>query len=370
MYAVMTWGDKMPASFPLETSQNSGNMVHSRAPFSMFPNSVGMDYGFEKEGYNSFADFVNDRCDAVIIPFANTLRLDPKHDQRGFSVAKSIDQFKVPVVPFGLGAQAPLADMDAVELGPGMVELVKKLSASCPAVSVRGDFTYEIFKKYGSAENVYNTGCPSFFSRPEAFRAIRSRIDSGAPVSRAAFSGSLHHEKDPKEQLNQAIDQDLHLIEPVNAHLHRYYVDSLTAGAKAKAPYFLSQLLQRSDWSTARLSDYMARRYHLFRDLESWIAFNKECLDGVIGTRFHVSMAGLLSGILAVWVVHDSRTVELCERLSLPHVSVQESLRKPYREIIAEADFSPMFKELEVNFDDFNKFLSAASLPEVEHPAL
>ena len=58
------------------------------------------------------------------------------------------------MVPFGLGAQAPLADMDAVELGPGMVELVKKLSASCPAVSVRGDFTYEIFKKYGSAERM------------------------------------------------------------------------------------------------------------------------------------------------------------------------------------------------------------------------
>lgn len=370
MYAVMTWGDRMPASFPLDTPQNSGNMVHSRAPFAMFPNSVGMSYGFKEEGYASFADFVNERCEAVIIPFANTLRLDPKHDDRGFSVAKSVDQFKVPVVPFGLGAQAPVADIDAAELGPGMIELVKKLSESCPAVSVRGEFTYQIFEKYGSVDNVHNTGCPSFFSRPEAFAALKSRIDEGKGVSRAAFSGSLHHEKDPKEQLNRAIDQDLHLIEPVNPHMHRYYVQVLESGSAAKVPYFLSRLLQRPEWSEERLADYVARRYHLFRDLESWMAFNGESLDGVIGTRFHVNMAGLLSGIAAAWIVHDSRTVELCDRLSLPSVTVRESLEKPYRALLEEADFSTMFRNLESNFDDFNRFLVAAGLPEIVKPAL
>ena len=58
MYAVMTWGDKMPSTFPMSTPQNSGNMVHAQAPFSMFKGTIGMHYGFESEGYPTFHDFV------------------------------------------------------------------------------------------------------------------------------------------------------------------------------------------------------------------------------------------------------------------------------------------------------------------------
>lgn len=370
MYAIMTWGHTMPSTFPIETPQNSGNMVHARAPFSMFPNSVGQDYGFKAEGYSSFADFVNDRCEAVIIPFANTIRTDPGLDGRGFSVAKSLDQFTVPVIPFGLGAQAPTTDVDDIDLGPGMTALIRRLSDSAPAVSVRGEFTYNLFKKYGSVDNVHNTGCPSFFSRPGAFAQLRSALEVGSSFERAAFAGSLHHLEDPKEQLYRAIDQDLHLIEPVNGKLHQYYIDVLSKGSEAPVAYFLKGLLARPEWSTARLADYMTRRYQLFRDLESWIAFNRESTDGAVGTRFHVNMASLISGLPAVWVVHDSRTVELCERLSLPHVTVEDSLRVPYRELLAGADFGPMFECLPENFASFNAFLDTAGLPRVSAPEL
>ena len=336
----------------------------------MFPNSVGMSYGFKEEGYKSFVDFVNERCEAVIIPFANTLRLDPKHDARGKSAAHSVRQFKVPVIPFGLGAQAPTMDVDAADFGPGMIEFIRTLCDACPAVSVRGEFTNALFDKYGSTENVHVTGCPSFFSRPEVFAELKTKLDREEPVERAAFSGSLHHEKDPRKQLNNSIEQGMHLIEPVNAHLHRYYVEVLSGNENAKVPYFLATLLESPDWNRKRLADYIVSRYHLFRDLDSWIAFNREALDGVIGTRFHVSMAGLLSAIRPVWITHDSRTVELCERLSLPSVNVAESLEKPYRAILEEADYSAMYSNLESNFEDFNTFLDAAGLPRIASPAL
>lgn len=369
MYAVMTWGDKMPTSFPLDSPQNSGNMVHARAPFTMFPNTVGMDYGYSEEGYSSFAEFVNDRCEAVIIPFANTIRTDPRHDERGHSVTKSLEQFEVPVVPFGLGAQADTTDVGEISLGEGMVSLIRKLSDSVPAVSVRGQVTYDLFKKYGSVDNVHITGCPSFFSRPTAFQDLRERLDGGAEFDRTSFSGSLHHLDAPKLQLYNAIDQDLNLIEPVNAKLHQYYVDVLRVGAEATVPYFLVKLLSQPDWNRDRLASYIVRRYHLFRDLESWIAFNKESTDGAIGTRFHVNMASLISGLPAVWIVHDSRTIELCDRLSLPHVTVEQSLASPYRDLMAAADFGPMFANLESNFRDFNTFLESAGMPHIGGPA-
>src|SRR5699024_5532126 len=154
MYAVMTWGDRMPATFPIETAQNYGNMVHARAPFSMFPNTVGMNWGWQQAGYSSFAAFVNDQCAGVIIPFANTLRTDAQHDDRGCSVVESLKQFMVPIIRFGLGAQAPTTHMEEVVLGPGMAKWVKWMSENIPAISVRGNFTYQSFAKYGSVDRV------------------------------------------------------------------------------------------------------------------------------------------------------------------------------------------------------------------------
>lgn len=366
----MTWGAKMPSTFPVSTPQNSGNMVHAQAPFTMFPNAVGRDFGWKEEGHKTFVEFVNKSCDAVIIPFANTIRTDPAHDDNGAAVARSLDNFTVPVIPFGVGAQAATMDVDKVDLGPGMQALIRKLVEVSPAVSVRGSFTYQLFEKYASTGNVHNTGCPSFFSRPESFGDLRGFLDADPQYREMSFSGSLHHLETPKRQLYSAILQDLFVIEPVNAKLHQYYLDSVRADVEAQVPYFLAGFLKQSGWGPAELQSFLARRYRLFRDLDSWIAFNRESSEGAIGTRFHVNMASLLSGRPAVWVVHDSRTIELCDKLALPHVSMEESLSRPYRDLMRSADYGPMFQKLDENFAEFNGFLRAAGLPEVSAPAL
>src|SRR5699024_3389365 len=173
-----------------------------------------------------------------------------------------------------------------------------------------------------------------------------------------------------KSQLYKAIEQDLYLVEPVNAKLHQYAIDVQRFGSVAEVPYFLKAFLTNPEWNKARLADYITRRYRLFRDLESWVAFNQESTDGAIGTRFHVNMASLLSGLPAVWVEHDSRTVELCDRLSLPSVSVADSLGTEFRRLLEQAEFGPMFKNLASNFEYFNSFLDAAGLPQVASPSI
>lgn len=370
MYAVMTWGDKMPSTFPISTPQNSGNMVHAQAPFSMFKNTIGMHYGFESEGYPTFHDFVNDRCKAVIIPFANTIRTDPKHDERGASLASSLSKFTVPIIPFGLGAQAESTDSANLNLGPGMVSFIRALSEKSPAISVRGDFTAAILAKYGSSENVYNTGCPSYYSRPEAFGNLKKTLATGQGPSEISFSGSLHHLAEHKALLYKSIFEDTFLIEPVNAKLHQFYIETIREHANAEPPYFFAALLQDPSCSTNELRKHIEKRYRLFRDLDSWISFNQESTDGSIGTRFHVNMASLLSGVPATWIVHDSRTVELCDRLSLPNVSMTAATQEPYRHIIQESDYAPLFRNLNENFRYFDKFLAAADLPPISKPSI
>lgn len=370
MYAVMTWGAKMPATFPIDTPQNSGNMVHAQAPFKMFPNAVGIEYGWKQEGYSSFAHFANEKCEAVIIPFANTIRTDPKHDARGEALSKSLDSFKIPVIPFGVGAQAPSTNLDEASLGPGMQAFVRKLVEVSPAVSVRGDFTYGLFKRYATVDNIHVTGCPSFFSRPESFVELRAFLSTNPDYRDIAFAGSLHHLPTHKRQLYAAIEQNAYIIEPVNPRLHKYYLNSLRTETPAEAPYFLTKLVREPRWSESQLQDFIAKRYRLFRDLDTWLAFNRESIDGTVGSRFHVNMASLLSGRPATWFVHDSRTIELCEKLALPHVTMEAALERPYRDILKSTDFEPMFNALEENFEHFNDFLRAADLPQILKPPL
>lgn len=368
MYGVLNWGATMPEGFPVSVAQNSGNMVHAQAPLRMLPNTVGIDFGYKAEGFSSFVEFVNETCEALIVPFANTIRADHTKDENILRQIRSLERYTVPIIPFGLGAQAPSENIDEFELGPGMQAFIRFLNERAPAISVRGQFTREVFAKYGSVENVYVTGCPSFFSRPEAFGQLYSRIQQNDDYSRTAFSGSLHHQELPKQQLYRAMEQDLYLIEPVNKHLHQFYLDCINDVDNPEPAYFLNTLLKSSHWNLDRLKAYMIRRYRLFRELHTWLEFNREAVDGTVGTRFHVNMASILSGIPAVWIAHDSRTYELCRQLSLPYVSAEDSIRIPYRELIARADFKPMFDALPDNFARFNDFLSAAGLPVLETP--
>lgn len=371
MLGVLTWGASMPDGFPISHAQNSGNMVHAQVPFKLFPNAVGPDFGYREEGFSSFTEFVNEKCTALVVPFANSIRnSDKARDEKKFSLIRSLERYEVPIIPFGLGAQAPSLDIDEFELGPGNQAFIRFLNDRAPAVSVRGDFTYQVFEKYGSVDNVFVTGCPSFFSHPEAFQQLHDRLELGGDFARAAFSGSLHHVQLPKQQLYRAIEQDMYLIEPVSKNFHQFYLDCINDVEGIEPAYFLKALLKEPDWSVGRLKSFMIRRYQLFRDLNSWLAFNREAIDGTIGTRFHVNMASLLSGIPAVWIAHDSRTYELCRQLSLPYVSAEESLEVPYRDLLAHVDYDPMFQALPNNFSRFNEFLRAASLPEVEVPSV
>ena len=75
---VGVYGNKprLPYSFPLAFPENAGNMIHARAPLQMLPdNAVEFftgDWRLLADG--SFAEFVNRRCDGLIVTMANTIR--------------------------------------------------------------------------------------------------------------------------------------------------------------------------------------------------------------------------------------------------------------------------------------------------------
>ena len=60
----------------------------------------------------------------------------------------------------------------------------------------------------------------------------------------------------------------------------------------------------------------------VFFDVAEWMAHCRE-YDFVIGTRIHGTMVALQAGTPALCIVHDSRTLELCETMCVPHVHAE-----------------------------------------------
>jgi polysaccharide pyruvyl transferase WcaK-like protein len=76
------------------------------------------------------------------------------------------------------------------------------------------------------------------------------------------------------------------------------------------------------------MADFLAwakRHYKVFFDIAQWQACIKEH-DFLVGTRFHGTMLAIQAGVPALCIVHDSRTLELCRTMELPHATQEEVL--------------------------------------------
>ena len=68
-----------------------------------------------------------------------------------------------------------------------------------------------------------------------------------------------------------------------------------------------------------QISKYLSERAHFFANFESWISFMKT-KSFCVGTRIHGTVASIIAGTAATLIVHDSRTLEMAESMSIPYV--------------------------------------------------
>ncbi|MEX5277885.1 polysaccharide pyruvyl transferase family protein [Kocuria sp. CPCC 205261] len=363
--AVMGCLPTMPEAFPLEYPENAGNMIHGRAPFAMFDDCVFyQDTRFRLSGYTKFAEFANACCSHLVVTIANLLLIGDTDGSKYASFQHFLESIDIPIVVFGLGAQSKTHDLQNASMPSEAVALMQYLGKRCEVVGVRGPFTKEVFRHFAEVTNVYVTGCPSFFQRPEKFADLREAVRSGK-LGRPSYSGTVLHREDETEMLIDAIEQDTFLVEPVNKFNHAFHLACARGDTDPEIPWYLRKHVGPDKRLSRRtVSEYYRANYRLFRHTQEWYAFNTECVSYTYGTRFHVNMASILSGVPAVWVTHDSRTDELTDFLHLPSVPLETATQ------MTTADYPSLFSQYEELFDNlsdlyanFNEYLSIFELP-------
>lgn len=362
---------ELPIEFPIEIPENAGNIIHGTAPSRLFPNTMSsLEQNWRvATGHTSFREFVSDECTHIIITMANLFRVDDhseKMRERYKHFTRSITGYDKPLVIFGMGAQKTGESKFELSMLPTEgIEALRAIGEKATSVAVRGEFTKQMLETViGPCDDrVFVTGCPSYYTEPAAFKEVEARLKRGitGPIS---VNLTDYRRQAEQSLLREAIKNDYYLVEPSNKQIHSFVLNELNQ-TPIDLPGEFEYLLDGGDSSTAdiQIRNWATKRYRLFRDIKSWFDFNSEHVSATIGTRFHVNMASMLSGVPAVWVTHDVRTQELCDALSLPNVPISEIGKKPIEVIIREADFEKFFKNIPRNFQNFREFLECPGLP-------
>ncbi len=296
---------------------------------------------------------LRDRHDGIVVAAANWL--SPRHSFA--ELATRIEATQLPCVVVGIGAQAP-SEAEIPALQDGVLRLMKIASERSDSISVRGEYSAEVLAHYG-IDNVTVTGCPSLLwnldrsprvAKPQR-RVTRVALNCsrGAPDERLFTRRARRVQTNrlnvllPRLALHRGLDFVAQAELPDIYHaLGRRDEDTVTKAF----PDYLSRVYGTTD--TRYLNDFLAHRTKVFFDVEAWLLY----LTGqhlVFGTRLHGAIAGLLAGIPAVLVTHDTRTAEMARQASIPSVSAET--------VTEEIDFQQVYDACDV--ETFNRSASA-----------
>ncbi|SEJ78638.1 Polysaccharide pyruvyl transferase [Sphingobium sp. AP50] len=258
-------------------------------------------------------------------------------------------------VVLGLGAQGLL---DRLTLDPGDVTLseghlswmraLRDRSGGRVNVSVRGDLTYKLLDRYGLADNVVVTGCPSLMLSPardlgHVVARKFAALGSDVPL----LNGTLGNPWDPRSQpFEQAL---IRQVAASGGLMHvQMQLDHLRLARGDALDEQTMRMLNRQLMPHLSLEEFQRtgrRHFHVWWDVPAWMEHLTRA-DFVIGTRIHGTALALQAGTPALCVAWDSRTYELCRSMNIPYVSIYD---EPWRS--GQFDWALMRESFAAQFD-------------------
>lgn len=257
----------------------------------------------------------------LVLPLAN--QLGP-HVDLG-KLAERFAPVKVPMVGVGLGAQGSIDGIEPDKIPEGSWQwlrvLASKAPSSAPNLALRGQATYDAIATRGLEQHCVVTGCPSNFinSSPTLGREIFRRRANGFPrVAVTAGNPFLPQFRELERSLCDLVERHNGL------YICQHPIDMLRLCRGEHANVSRENLLRFTEYLRPELDEsalhaWFRRWSHSFGSASEWISMLTR-FDLVIGTRIHGVMAAIQAGVPAVCLCIDSRTLELCQTMMIPHL--------------------------------------------------
>ncbi|MFV2113186.1 polysaccharide pyruvyl transferase family protein [Micromonospora sp. LOL_025] len=305
--------------------ENNGNLVFSHAAHKLLRTATAEITSTEFRINPRDADMINERYDVYVVPLANAFRRSYAH--RVETMAKLIEQLKIPVVVLGVGVQTDV-NGDREYLRPiddVVTRFVRAVLDRSHSIGVRGEITRDYLRTLGfSAVDVI--GCPSMFLHGDSLR-VEKRKASLSPDDRLALTVSpyvksmaeiiaRHHARYPNLRY---LPQDLKTLGTL------LYGDAPgDRGRTSQIPIHTSHPLFTED------------KVRMFVDPWTWMDYLSG-FEFAFGTRIHGTITALVSGTPGYLFAHDSRTLELARYFDIPH--------RVMKEVPVDVDAAQLYEE-------------------------
>ncbi len=288
-------------------------------------------------------------------------------------------RLKIPVIAFGIGAQAPVSGK--LELSQDTKTVLRLIADSTASVGVRGAYSADVLAGLG-IRNVRIIGCPTAFRANDPDLAIKL-----PPLDQVRTAGvtlrrevSTTYARDIQRYLT--FHRDL-----VKAMAGRFDVTLMAQGEAEEKKLALGTAAQKEEAMAALRQNGWASQWYLDDEMErlyrnrmfySDVVADYEqlvCrLDLVLGYRLHGNLMALANGTPSIYFTYDSRTVEFAETFRIPSFDVfsgQEFRLEEYWDQARFDRFNTAHGQVYAAMHDFlaenrvdNKMIKRAAAPE------
>lgn len=234
---------------------------------------------------------------------------------------------RLPVLAFGIGAQAPLKG--ELVLSDDTKRVLHLIADSTASLGVRGAYTAEVLSKLG-IKNVRIVGCPTAFRNNDP----DLRIDV-KPLDQVRKAGiTLRREVSPAyaPDIQRYLTFHRDLVKDIAA---RFDAVLMAQGEIEEKKIVLGTPEQKEEAIAALKENGWARQWYLDERMEelyrtrlfySDVVADYEALvrqqDMVLGYRLHGNLMALANGVPSIYFTYDSRTIEFAETFAIPSYHV------------------------------------------------
>lgn len=308
---------------------NVGNLVFSQAAYRLLSTKDARIDAQKIIGMS--ADRVNSSYDQVIVPLANAFR--PAFVNMLRALTELFSQLTIPVVVMSVGVQGPVTGkIDPSPLDDVVKEFMVSVLNRSASVGVRGEVTAAYLKKLGFGDDVVDvTGCPSVFMDGPNL-AVTKKVEELTTESRI----SLNISQGIAEMAPVWSGQAARYPNAMYTAQDRYTLELMLTGQyDSRAPH------PAGSPTSMEHPLFAQNRVRFCLDPATWMRYLKQ-FDFSFGTRIHGNIMAILSGIPAVVLAHDCRTLELADYHQIPRRFLSRNPEDfDAAKLYAEADWAP-----------------------------
>jgi hypothetical protein len=303
-----------------------------------------------------------DSCEVAILRGSNYIHAAMNWGQLGVAIERS----RMPVVAFGIGAQAPR--YEPIQVSAETERVLKVIAERSRSVGCRGSFTADTLHKMG-VSNAVPIGCPRLFRLNN--RDLRIQPPEAGSIRRVGFTIARGVSGMYCDSPNLARMKQLKAIEELS---QRYDVFLVTQSEKSEKIFYYRMyhcideaktLMKKSGWDIDRMP-WLEQLYwsRIFfgsssADYEAIVRF----FDLTLGYRLHGNIMSLSVGKPAIYHTYDSRTRELVEHFAIPSHDIMSEHAFSFDEMLSSSAFDKFNARVPRAYDEMRAFLEDNGVP-------